>query len=964
MKDTIFVKGAKVHNLKNIDCELPRNKLVVFTGLSGSGKSSLAFDTIYAEGQRRYVESLSAYARQFLGQMEKPDVELIEGLSPAISIEQKTTSKNPRSTVGTITEIYDYLRLLYAHIGVPHCPKCGKTIEKQSPEQIVNQLLDWPEGTKIQVLAPLVRGRKGEYKKLFADVLKDGFLRVRVDGKIYEIESGGEPELDKQKKHTIEIIIDRLIIKKDARRRLNDSIETALRYGNGLVLIIRDQGGPLNPPFGKLSAGSKGGLETSSFESEHLFSEHFACLDCGVNFPEITPRMFSFNNPYGACTECKGLGYKMEFEPALVVPDPGLSLNQGAVHPWRTQMDGFRGQAMESVARHFGFSLSLPFNKLPQKAQDTVLYGSDERIDYSLRSRTTDGYWNYAGGWEGIISQLERLYQQTDSEERRREMEQYMIMRRCPSCEGRKLCKESLAVTVKERSISELSDLSIHHLLQFFETIKLTDREEQISRQVIKEIKERLTFLDNVGLDYLTLSRTSSTLSGGESQRIRLATQIGSGLVGVLYILDEPSIGLHQRDNSRLLEALIRLRDLGNTLIVVEHDEETIRAADYIVDIGPGAGIHGGEIVAAGNLEDILKCEQSITGQYLSGKKSLPVPPKRRPGNGKKLAIIKAGEHNLRNIDVEFPLGKFIAVTGLSGSGKSTLVHDVLYNACARHFYRSHADAGQAGSIEGLEHIDKVIIIDQGPIGKTPRSNPATYTGLFTPVRELLARTAEAKMRGYKPGRFSFNVKGGRCEACGGDGTLKIEMHFLPDVYVTCEVCKGKRYNLETLEVRYKGKNIADILDLTVEEALEVFEHVPKIRNKLETLRDVGLGYIKLGQSSTTLSGGEAQRIKLATELSKRSTGKTLYILDEPTTGLHFEDVKYLLQVLNRLASAGNTLIVIEHNLDVIKTADWVIDLGPEGGDRGGELVIAGTPEEVAACDKSYTGQVLKKVLS
>ena len=929
MQDQIIIKGAKVHNLKNVNLELPRNKLIVFTGLSGSGKSSLAFDTIYAEGQRRYVESLSAYARQFLGQMEKPDVESIDGLSPAISIDQKTTSRNPRSTVGTITEIYDYLRLLYANIGIPHCPQCGKEIAKQSPEQIVNQVLTWPVETKVQILAPLIRGRKGEFHKLLEDVQRDGFVRVRIDGELYDL-GGTLPDLDKNKKHHVEIVVDRLVINSEVRSRLFDSIETALKYGNGLVMI-----------------------------NDNLFSEHFACADCNVNFPEITPRMFSFNNPYGACPECKGLGYKMEFDRALIIPDPALSLKQGAVHPWKTQMNGFRGQAMDSVSKHFGFSLSTPFQEFPDNIQQIILYGSKERIDYALKSKSTEGYWNYSGGWEGIIPHLNRLYQQTDSPERRTEMEQYMITQKCPSCHGQKLCKESLAVTIQNYSISDLTAFSIHKLFTFFEEIQLTEREVTIGRQVVKEIKARLLFLVNVGLDYLSLSRTASTLSGGESQRIRLATQIGSGLVGVLYILDEPSIGLHQRDNKRLLEALMKLRDLGNTLIVVEHDEETIRLADHIVDIGPGAGIHGGEIVVSGSLAEVLANEKSITGQYLSGQKHLPKPEKHRQGNGQSLVIKGATEHNLKSIDVEFPLGKFIAITGLSGSGKSTLIHDILYKACAKILYRSNDEPGQHKSLKGMENIDKIIIIDQSPIGRTPRSNPATYTGVFTHIREILAMTNEAKMRGYQPGRFSFNVKGGRCEACNGDGTLKIEMHFLPDVYVTCEVCKGRRYNQETLEVRYKGKNIADILELTVEEGLELFKNIPKIASKLETLNDVGLGYIKLGQSSTTLSGGESQRVKLATELSKRSTGKTLYILDEPTTGLHFEDVRYLLNVLNRLADAGNTLVVIEHNLDVIRTADWVIDLGPEGGDRGGEIVAVGTPEDIARNKRSYTGAVL-----
>jgi len=946
MQDKIIIKKAKVHNLKNVDLELPRNKLIVFTGLSGSGKSSLAFDTIYAEGQRRYVESLSAYARQFLGQMEKPDVDLIEGLSPAISIDQKTTSKNPRSTVGTITEIYDYLRLLFANIGIPHCPKCGKKIAKQSPEQIVEQLMSKPNGSKIQILSPVIRGRKGEYKKLFETIQKDGFSRIRVDSVIRDISE--DIDLDKNIKHTIEIIVDRLIIKPEIRRRLFESIETALHYGNGLVQIIfMNDNNPQKT-------------------NEVLFSEHFSCPDCEISFPEITPRMFSFNNPYGACQSCKGLGYKMVFDPLLIITNANLSVRQGAIEPWRTQMTGFRGQALESVAKHFNFSLDVPFNKLSQKAQQVILHGSKERIKYSYKSKRTDGFWNFASGWEGIVPNLQRLYQQTDSEERRKDIEKYMVKKTCPSCNGHKLRAESLSVIINNHSISLLTEMTINNLSSFLENLSLTEREIHIARQVIKEIKERLSFLLNVGLGYLTLSRSANTLSGGESQRIRLATQIGSGLVGVLYILDEPSIGLHQHDNQKLIEALLRLRQLGNTLIVVEHDDQTIKTADYIVDIGPGAGVHGGEIVYAGHKEGLLKCKKSVTGQYLSGQKLLPIPNSRRKGNNRNIILKGISKHNINNLDVKFPLGKFIAITGLSGSGKSTLVHDVLYKELINELFNKNKKRNKDNKyskISGVEHIDKVIIIDQNPIGRTPRSNPATYTGVFTHLRELLAITTESKIRGYKAGRFSFNVKGGRCESCQGDGTLKIEMHFLPDVYVTCEDCKGKRYNKETLEVHYKGKNIADILDLTVEEALEIFKNIPKIQTKLQTLNDVGLGYIKLGQSSTTLSGGESQRVKLATELSKRSTGKTLYILDEPTTGLHFEDIRYLLNVLNRLADKGNTIMVIEHNLDVIKTADWIIDLGPEGGDKGGQVVATGTPEQVAKNNKSYTGKFLIKAL-
>ncbi|MBU0579536.1 MAG: excinuclease ABC subunit UvrA [Candidatus Margulisbacteria bacterium] len=945
MNEKIIIKGAKVHNLKNVDLELPRNKLIVFTGISGSGKSSLAFDTIYAEGQRRYVESLSAYARQFLGQMDKPDVDSIEGLSPAISIDQKTTSKNPRSTVGTITEIYDYLRLLYANVAIPHCPKCGKEIQRQTVQEIVDQILKLKEGTKIQVLSPIVRGRKGEYTKLLQDFAKDGFVRVRVDGEMHELSE--RIRIDKKRKHNIEIVIDRLVIKEGIRKRLTDSVEIALQHAQGVVLI---------------NAGAE----------ELIFSESFACNECGISMPELTPRMFSFNNPYGACPECKGLGFKQEFDVAKIVPDPNLSLNDGAIYPWRTQVDGWRGQQLEAVAKHFHFSLDIPFKKLSKKHQEIILYGSEQRIRYHYQSFMSDSEYKFQGRFEGVIPMMERLYKQTESESRKEELEEYMAVTDCPVCNGEKLNEFSRKVTFKKTTINQLTHLSIKDTLKFFKEIDLTEREKLIARQVIKEISERLNFLVNVGLDYLSLDRRSATLSGGESQRIRLATQIGSGLVGVLYILDEPSIGLHQRDNKRLISTLLRLRDLGNTLIVVEHDEETIRSAEHIVDIGPGAGIHGGEIVENGTLEKVINNPGSLTGKYLSGEKQIQVPNKRRPpkkfeNKGKKetvfLSVFGATEHNLKNIDVHFPLGQFVCVTGVSGSGKSTLISDILHKAIAQELYQSSEKPGAHIKIQGLKHIDKVIVIDQAPIGRTPRSNPATYTGLFAPIRELFSLTVDAKLRGYKPGRFSFNVKGGRCEACEGDGIIKIEMHFLPDVYVPCEICKCKRYNRETLEVLYKGRNIHDVLEMTVEEALKFFENIPSIKNKLQTLNDVGLHYIHLGQSATTLSGGEAQRVKLATELSKRSTGRTMYLLDEPTTGLHFDDIRSLLNVLNRLVEKGNTVIVIEHNLDVIKTADYIIDLGPEGGDLGGEIVAIGTPEEIAGNPKSYTGQFLKKML-
>lgn len=931
----IIIKGARQHNLRNIDVEIPRDKLVVITGLSGSGKSSLAFDTIYAEGQRRYVESLSAYARQFLGQMDKPDVDSIEGLSPAISIDQKTTSRNPRSTVGTITEIYDYLRLLYARIGNPHCPNCGKPISRQTIQQIIDQLLTLAEGTRIQVLAPVVRGRKGEHKKVLESIRREGFVRIRVDGELHEVT---DPlNLDKNKKHTIEIVVDRIVIRSDIHSRLTDSVETALQYGEGIVVV--DVIG----------------------QEELLFSEHFACVDCGISMEELTPRMFSFNSPYGACPECDGLGSKLEIDPDLVV-DYDLSLSEGALIPWRSSKSQWLEAILDAVCREYRIDPEQPLKELPPESVDVLLYGIDEAVSFEYTNRQEQTRM-YSSVYEGLIPFLNRRYRESTSDWARQELEQYMSENTCTACKGRRLRPEVLGVTVGGKNIMEVSALSVRDSLAFFEQLELSEVDLMIGRQIIKEIEERLRFLDNVGLDYLTLDRAAATLSGGEAQRIRLATQIGSSLIGVLYILDEPSIGLHQRDNQRLLDTLKHLRDLGNTLIVVEHDEDTMRAADWIIDIGPGAGAHGGEVVAAGDYDAICASENSLTGQYLSGKKQIPVPKVRRKPNGKSIKVIGAKENNLRNIDVEFPLGVFICVTGVSGSGKSTLVNEILYKQLAHVLYRSTQRAGSHDRIEGIEHIDKVINIDQSPIGRTPRSNPATYTGTFDYIRELFSMTPEAKIRGYKPGRFSFNVKGGRCEACRGDGIIKIEMHFLPDVYVPCEVCKGSRYNRETLEVRYRGKSIADVLNLTVDEAVELFQSIPKIHRKLQTLKDVGLGYIKLGQPATQLSGGEAQRVKLATELSRRSNGKTLYILDEPTTGLHFQDIRKLLEVLQRLVEAGDTVLVIEHNLDVIKCADYIIDLGPEGGERGGMVIAAGTPEEIAANPHSYTGHYLKAVL-
>ena len=937
-KEKIIIRGAREHNLKNINLEIPRNKLVVITGLSGSGKSSLAFDTLYAEGQRRYVESLSAYARQFLGLMEKPDVDYIEGLSPAISIEQRTTGRNPRSTVGTVTEIYDYLRLLFARIGVPYCYQCGKKIERQTVQQIVDQVMALPEQSKIQVLAPIVRGRKGEYREVFNEARRDGYVRVRVNGEVKELD--GEIKLDKNKKHNIEVVVDRLLIHPKIQSRLTDSVETALKLGSGIVIIdvINKQ--------------------------ELLFSEHYACIDCGISYEELTPRMFSFNSPYGACPSCNGLGTIMEIDPDLVVPDKNLSLNQGAILPWGELKDGWYMTLTAGVVERYGASLDMRYKDLPKALQKVLLYGSEEVIDFNYKSRSGKMEGKFRNKFEGIIKNLERRYQQTDSTGIRDWIEGFMNMVPCSVCHGARLRPEARSVMIGEQSISNVTAFSVLQAMTYINELKLNKREQAISQQILKEIRERLGFLVNVGLDYLTLDRASGTLSGGEAQRIRLATQIGSQLVGVLYILDEPSIGLHQRDNQRLINTLYRLRDLGNTVIVVEHDKETIEQADFLIDLGPGAGVHGGEIVALGTPEEVAANPHSITGDYLAGRRYIETPEERRPGNGHFVKLHGAKGNNLKDISLHIPLGTLTCITGVSGSGKSTLINETLYLILNKHFYNAKEMPLAYDKIEGLQHIDKVIAIDQSPIGRTPRSNPATYTGLFTPIRDLYTQLPESKIRGYLPGRFSFNVKGGRCEACQGDGILKIEMHFLPDVYVTCEVCKGKRYNRETLEIKYKGLSISDVLDLTVSQALEFFDKIPVIRRKLETLIDVGLGYVHLGQQATTLSGGEAQRVKLATELSKIGTGKTVYILDEPTTGLHFEDTKMLLTVLNRLVDRGNTVLVIEHHLDVIKTADWIIDLGPEGGHQGGRIVAAGTPEQVAKNKESYTGQFLKSELA
>ena len=940
MQNSIYIKGARENNLKNIDVEIPRDKLVVITGLSGSGKSSLAFDTIYAEGQRRYVESLSSYARMFLGQMDKPDVDYIDGLSPAISIDQKTTSKNPRSTVGTVTEIYDYLRLLWARVGVPHCPKCGKEIRQQSIDQIVDQIMALPEGTRIQLMAPVVRSRKGEHMKVFEDAKKSGYVRVRVDGIMYDLTE--EIKLEKNKKHIIEIVVDRLVIKPDIIRRLTDSAETAMALAGGLLTVdIPKEDRQLN------------------------FSQNYACEDCGISIDELAPRLFSFNNPYGACPTCTGLGMRLLVDPDLIMPNPNLSIMDGGITAsgWgNAKGDSISRMYYDALSRRYHFKLTDPIKDIPPEAIDALMYGTKGE-PLQLRYEKNEGYGVIRREFEGIVNNLERRYKDTQSPAMRAELEECMSETPCPDCGGRRLKKTALAVTVGGMNIAEFTDLPVVSALKFIDSLQLSEKDMMIAERILKEIKSRLGFLANVGLGYLTLSRSAATLSGGESQRIRLATQIGSSLMGVLYILDEPSIGLHQRDNDKLLRTLKRLRDLGNTLIVVEHDEDTMRAADYIVDVGPGAGVNGGRIVCAGTVDNICACPESVTGQYLSGKKKIPVPETRRAGSGKFLRIRGAKENNLKNIDVDIPLGKLVCVTGVSGSGKSSLINEILYKTIAAEKNRVKVRPGKCDGIDGLEYVDKVIALDQSPIGRTPRSNPATYTGVFGDIRELFASTQDAKLRGYGQGRFSFNVKGGRCEACSGDGLLKIEMHFLPDVYVPCEVCHGKRYNRETLEVRFKGKNIADVLDMTIDEACTFFENQPKILHKIETLRDVGLGYVKLGQSSTTLSGGEAQRVKLATELSKRSTGSTVYVLDEPTTGLHVADVHRLINILDRFVDAGNTVVVIEHNLDVIKVADHIIDLGPEGGDMGGELVYAGTPEGCAACEASFTGQFLKKLL-
>lgn len=941
-KKQIIIKGAKEHNLQNIDLAIPRDEFIVITGLSGSGKSSLAFDTIYAEGQRRYVESLSAYARQFLGQMKKPEMEYIEGLSPAISIDQKTTKENPRSTVGTITEIYDYLRLLFARIGTPHCPKCGKEISHQTLGQIGDSIIEEGEGKKIHILAPVVRDKKGQHKDVLDDLRNKGFVRARVDGEVRDLEE--DIDLPKTYRHSIEVVVDRLKIRKDVdfKRRLVDSLETASEFADGLINVLFSDDGR---------------------DYEKKYSEHFACVDCGINFEELTPRMFSFNAPQGACPECNGIGVKMEIDPDLIIPNKNLTLNEGAVTPWAksNKKENYYHQMLEAVSKHFNFSMDTPFNELTNEQQDIILYGCDDKIPFSFKRRNKSYQVNRQ--FEGVIPRMERLYIETKSNYSRKYISKFMSDRKCHVCHGKRLRPEVLAVTVGGKSIADVVEMSIKDSYQFFLNLELTDREQFIAKEVLKEIRQRLKFLVDVGLDYLSMARSSGTLSGGEAQRIRLATQIGSGLVGVLYILDEPSIGLHQGDNVKLIETLKRLKNLGNTLIVVEHDEETILSADYVVDIGPGAGEHGGKVVACGTPEEIMESHESVTGQYISRRETIPIPQTRRSGNDESLIIRGARQNNLKNIDVEIPLGKFTCVTGVSGSGKSSLINEILYKGLSGKLNNKFTFAGDYDKIEGVSNIDKIIAIDQKPIGRTPRSNPATYTGVFTDIRDLFAETPEAKARGYKPGRFSFNVKGGRCEACSGDGIVQIEMHFLADVFVPCEVCGGKRYNEETLDIRYKGKNIYEVLEMTVEEALDFFEHIPKIHKKLKTLLDVGLGYMKIGQPATTLSGGEAQRIKLAKELSRSNTGNTLYILDEPTTGLHFADIKRLLSVLARLTDAGNSVVVIEHNLDVIKTADYIIDLGPEGGDGGGKVIATGTPEEIAKSG-TYTGEFLQKILS
>ncbi len=939
MKDKIIVKGAKVHNLKNVSLEIPRDKLIVFTGLSGSGKSSLAFDTIYAEGQRRYVESLSSYARQFLGQMDKPDVESIEGLSPAISIDQKTTSRNPRSTVGTVTEIYDYLRLLYARVGVPHCPKCGKEITQQSVDQIVDQIMELPERSKIMILAPIIRGRKGTHEKVLENIKKQGFVRARIDGEIYDL-TEDEIKLEKNIKHNIEAVVDRIIVKDGIEGRLTDSIETSLKMAEGLVLV------------------------NIIGEEDRLYSEHFACADCGISIDELAPRMFSFNSPFGKCERCDGLGTLMEIDEDLIVPNKDLSIRGGAISTWgdsRMKEESWTYCVLKALMEKYNFDLDTPYKDLPKKVQEVLMYGEPEKLKVTYTKENVTAVYNHS--FEGEINNLRRRYMETNSDTMKAEIEKYMSDNPCPKCKGARLKPEALAVTVGGKNIFEFTSMAIREELDFINSINFSEKDKIISSQIIKEIQSRLSFLINVGLDYLDLARKAGTLSGGEAQRIRLATQIGSQLMGVLYILDEPSIGLHQRDNDRLISTLKQLRDVGNTLIVVEHDEDTMREADYIVDIGPGAGEHGGEIVASGTLDEIMSNENSLTGKYLTGAKKVELPEERRKGNGNFITVKGAKENNLKNVTAKFPLGTLTMVTGVSGSGKSTLVNEILYKGLNKIVNKAKDLPGKFKEITGYENIDKIIDIDQSPIGRTPRSNPATYTGTFDIIRELFSQTQEAKMRGYKPGRFSFNVKGGRCEACSGDGIIKIEMQFLSDVYVPCEVCKGKRYNRETLEVKYKGKNIADVLNMTVEEALEFFENIPRIKNKLQTLMDVGLGYIRLGQPSTQLSGGEAQRIKLAYELSKRSTGKTLYILDEPTTGLHIHDVNRLVKILQRLVDGGNTVIVIEHNLDMIKCADYIVDLGPEGGDKGGTIIATGTPEKIAGAKESYTGKYLKKYL-